>query len=109
VRNLCVCQWGHSRSVALSRVFHSRREEAVAVGVSGARSSFNILCAWADRIFILQPHFMEYIPTEYRNKVAIFDVGPDRWVNPYNKELEKILNDMLDSWLKNGSDFCTTR
>lgn len=93
--SLCVCQWGHSRSVCLTRVLHEKGLQAVACGVSGSPDAVTHLSQAAGTIFLLQPQFIHHIPESERYKVVVLDVGPDRWVNPYNQELHGILKQML--------------
>lgn len=95
-RWLCICQWGHSRSVALARVLHGRGEAAVAIGAGSSGDAIIPLSAWADRIALLEPGFKRYVPEEHWHKVVNFNVGPDRWSNPYNQELLAILSKMVD-------------
>lgn len=96
---LCICQCGHSRSVALSRLLHEKGIPAVAIGATTS-GAVELLSAWADRVFVLQACFAEHVPLNQRHKVVVFDVGPDRWANPYNQELLGILREMLDKFLK---------
>ena len=94
-RYLCVCQCGHSRSVALARVLHARRRQAVACGWQTAGDGLAHLVAWADVVCVLQSHFAEHIPAEQRPKVVALDVGHDLWSNPYHPELLAILERMV--------------
>jgi hypothetical protein len=91
---LCVCQWGHSRSVALCRVLHHHGHVAIAVGIQRSGDGLTVLSDWADHILTLETGFAEFIPPQYRHKVIDFHVGPDRWSNPYNQELLKLLEGM---------------
>lgn len=50
---LCLCQYGHSRSVALARLLHSRGIPAVAAGVWTGGSAIAVLSEWADVIAVL--------------------------------------------------------
>jgi hypothetical protein len=88
---LCICQCGHSRSVALARRFHSLGIPAVAIGVQTSGDAVSVLAEWGSHIFVLEPHFARIVPECHKQKVVVFDVGPDRWVNPYHPELEAIL------------------
>lgn len=96
---LCVCQYGHSRSVALARVLHGLGRSAVACGWGTAGTGLPHLCWWADKILILDSGFIKYIPETYRFKIVDFHVGPDRWSNPYNQELLGILKQMVNEKL----------
>lgn len=95
-RILCVCQYGHSRSVALCRVLHARKFNAVAVGVGTAGGALAVLAAWADAICVLEPHFGQAVPDDCKHKIRVFNVGPDQWSNPYHPELIKLLEGMAD-------------
>jgi len=91
MRFLCVCQYGHSRSVCLTRVLHAKGYQAIAAGAHTSPDAIHWNAMWADHIVLLQPHFISAVPNGCRDKVVVFDVGPDRWSNPYNKELYDIL------------------
>jgi len=99
VRVLCVCQYGHSRSVALARELHSRGVVAVACGVATAGSGLRRLAEWATHVALLDDALRGSIPAEAVSKLVSFHVGPDRWVNPYHPELRSILADMVDARL----------
>lgn len=95
---LCVCQYGHCRSVALARCLHSRKLNAVAVGTSTAgKETLRMLCIGAHRVLLLDDALAGSLPAEARGKTVSFHVGPDRWVNPYNQELAKILEGMVNA------------
>ena len=96
---LCVCQYGHSRSVALARALHARKVPAVACGVATAGSALATLTAWAEHVLLLDDALRGAIPVADVGKVISFHVGPDRWVNPYNAELAAILSAMIDERL----------
>ena len=50
-RILCVCRWGHSRSVAMAKTLHHMKIEAVSGGFQGAGPEvLQMLSAWADVI-----------------------------------------------------------
>lgn len=92
---LCICQYGHSRSVALCRVLHGLGHSAVAIGAGTSGDAIGSLAPWADKILTLQPGFGRIVPPDHFHKVIEFDVGPDRWVNPYHPELHAILSGMV--------------
>jgi hypothetical protein len=103
---LTVCQYGHCRSVALARVVRKANNgsdpvEVVAVGwQTCGEAALRLLCGWADHIFILQGAYMDHIPPTHREKVVVFDVGPDVWANPYHPDLYGLLLDMWTRWLQ---------
>jgi hypothetical protein len=96
VKFLCLCQYGHSRSVACCRVLQARGHEAVAVGFGTARSAIPLLAEWADVIVLMEASYAKYVPVSALPKSVTFDVGPDRWSNPYNEELQGIIRTMAD-------------
>lgn len=98
---LCICWAGHSRSVTLSRAFHLWGHNAVPIGLcSSGPDLMKVLCEWADVICPLQNYFIEGIPKEYHVKTTThFDIGSDIWGVPYKKEMQKILDDRIFSYL----------
>ena len=99
MKALCVCHYGHSRSVALVRVLHGIGIEAVAAGAHTAGSRFlKMMSEEATHIFIMEPGYLEQIPYEDRDKVVCLNVGPDRWSNPYNQELLALCKKLLEEW-----------
>jgi hypothetical protein len=94
---LCICQYGHSRSGAAVRVLHARGHEAVAAGFGTSPSALPALCAWADKIVVMSPEITTHVPPGYRDRVVVFNVGPDRYgAGPWNPELLKMIERMAD-------------
>ena len=93
---LCVCQYGHSRSVAACRAFHARGVPAVACGAGTAGSALGVVAEWADRICLLDDALIGAVPPAQRHKIVSLHVGPDRWVNPYNPELREVIETLID-------------
>ena len=97
---LCICHYGHSRSVALARVLHARGYPAVAIGHATSADAVRALAEWADVICPLDVGHDSHVPTHLRAKVThAFQVGPDRWSNPYNTDLLKLLDGKAESFL----------
>lgn len=93
---LCVCQYGHSRSAALVRILHGLKMAAVCIGYETDYGDVSIpLSEWADTIFLFCPEALDIIPSEHHSKVVDFNIGPDKWSNPYNQELLKIVRDKV--------------
>ncbi len=99
VKVLCICTYGHSRSVALTRILHELKHPAVAIGYSTSGDAAVPLSQWADVIALLSPEARCCIPAEHARKIVDFNVGPDRWSNPYNQELLGILGKMVADYL----------
>lgn len=96
---LCVCQYGHSRSVACARGLHGRGVVAVACGWMTAGSALPVLCEWADKIIVLCGHAPSRIPTKFHAKLVTFPVGSDKWSNPYHPELQQVIEGMISNLL----------
>jgi predicted protein tyrosine phosphatase len=89
---LTVCHGGNVRSVALAYVLKNLVDaDALACGWSAnTPETLSMLCEWADRIIIVQEHYLEKIPKRYRDKVSVYEVGRDRWLNSLDPELRLI-------------------
>ena len=97
---LCICWYAHSRSVALARLLQFKGHKAVAIGIGTSGDAIDILAPWANKIFVLEENYKDFVPKEYQDKVVVFDVGPDIWSNPYNMELAGILEGMYQEYSK---------
>lgn len=95
---LCLCQGGSCRSVALAYLFkYKYKQDALACGWEGnTKETMDMLCEWADAIFVLETYMKDKIDPKYHDKTSIYDVGPDRFFQ-INKELLKILDDMIQN------------
>jgi len=101
-RVLCVCQYGHSRSVALARLLHSQNIQAVSIGWQTAGRKFiEMLVLESTKVVTLQDGYLGKILNQIDCLApphVCLDVGPDRWVNPYNAELADLLSKMFTSY-----------
>lgn len=87
---LCICQYGHSRSVAMARMLHGMGHEAVAVGYGTAVSAFRPLGEWADNILVVDMQYgLPFMAMGLSHKTTPFPLGPDIWSNPYHSDLQK--------------------
>lgn len=93
MKALCICQYGHSRSVAMCRSLHAKGHEAVAVGYDTAPSAIRPLYEWADVVIFMANNFILRAGldmVELSQKGVICHVGPDVWSNPYHPELKQL-------------------
>ena len=97
MKYLTVCNYAHSRSVAMCRYLHNRGQEAVAVGCGTAPSAFGPMSEWADKIVLMEPGFVRCVPESQRHKVVVIDVGHDRWSNPYSPDLAALIERLADA------------
>lgn len=100
---LCVCQYGHSRSVAMARVLHHNRVSAVACGWQTSPQGLVLLSGWADNILLLDRGYIEKIEPQFQWKCIDMHVGPDRWCNPFSPDLLNILAEMAKERLNIGN------
>jgi hypothetical protein len=96
---LTMCQGGNSRSVSLAYLLkYVYGHDALACGwEKNDVKTRNMLCKWADRIFIMQAEFERFIPKKYKEKVTAYDVGPDIWCNPFHPDLLEKCNNYIIS------------
>ena len=92
---LCICTYGHSRSVGACRVLHGLGHQAVAIGTATGHTAATILSVWADKIICMTPEGPQLIPQADKHKIVDCDIGPDRWSNPYNQEMLEIIRQKL--------------
>ncbi len=81
MRVLTVCEGGNVRSVALAYVLKSKYgQDAISSSWRyNSSPTLGMLFEWAERIVVAQEVFVEKIPEQYRPKVLVLDMGPDRW------------------------------
>lgn len=91
---LCVCSGGNSRSVGLAFLLkYSYGHDALACGVEGNDSeTVEMLCEWAEYIICMFPEAKKKINSKFHQKVAICDVGYDRYFNPSPDLIEQCNN-----------------
>ena len=94
---LCLCERGNSRSVALAWMFKDYMLPAHNAIAGGMRTmddeTKKMLYEWADRIILVDKMFENEIPEEYKLKLKIWDVGPDRFFRGFEQSL-------LDTYVK---------
>ena len=78
---LCVCRGGNCRSHAAAYLLkYAYNQDAIAVGFEkAAPETLQMLCTWADMIFVMTTEASGRIPEEFADKVRDCDVGPDVW------------------------------
>lgn len=88
-RYLCVCNSGSVRSVTLARLLKKYDAETLSVGIKdNSHETLEVLCSWADRIYVAEARMMQSIPSEYRRKVSFdYVCGPDFWYTPGHADL----------------------
>lgn len=89
------------RSHALAYVLHDLKgHEAIAVGrLRTSPETMDMLCGWAQRIVLMQPHMLESISENHRSRVLVTDVGVDRFGIYIHPELFSMASDAA-TWLE---------
>ena len=95
---LCVCQNGNCRSVATRYCLKKRGyKNVIAIGWNDtSEETLKMLCDWADKILVAKPYHGYMLPSGREKIDQTFTIGEDKWLNPFNKELHKIINIKLD-------------
>ena len=98
---LTMCQGGNSRSVGCAYLLkYEYGFDALACGwEKNSSETITMLCKWADWIMVMEPQFKDYVPVQYHGKIAVVDVGPDRWFNSLHPELLDLCNKLLQQFL----------
>lgn len=87
-RILCVCDEGNNRSVMVAHQLKYLGHDCIPVGVNrNSLSTLHMLSGWADHIITTEPGQSEAIPTDDLAKVQCWDIGPDNYPRPFNKQL----------------------
>lgn len=83
---LCICAGGNVRSRAMAYILMERhKQDALTAGAQYQKPTIAWLCDhWAERIVVMQPQFMEAVPSQHRHKARVCDVGEDNYGTPWN-------------------------
>ena len=108
---LCICNHGNVRSACLAREIKDVnvgyppnlfKYESVAIGAHN--NSFNtikIFCDWADKVIDLSDN-IDIVQNNLKllagNKYERFDIGNDRWGNPFASDLRLLCQNKIKEW-----------
>jgi len=102
---LTICKGGLVRSVALASVLrYEVGHDAIAYGVEkGTPETMRMLCAWADRIVVMQEEYREATKqycysASHGCSLCVCDVGPDVWSNPLHPDLLLKVRQYVAEW-----------
>ena len=100
---LCVCNQGNNRSVQFAHILKYWKHDTIPIGIdTTTKETLKILYKWADVIICTDE--TQVIPAEYQKKYRLWNVGPDIYPRPFNKELRAKATTFLEEnkdWLKN--------
>lgn len=103
IKILTLCRAGLVRSVALEDVLklHFQPTDVLAAGVDfNKEDTKEMLYKWADKIIVMEEHYLEKIPQEYQLKILVCEVGPDT----YGSSKNPILIDKVFRWARENSN-----
>jgi len=88
---LVVCDEGNNRSVMVAHQIKYWGHDVIAAGVKrNSAETIEMLSKWADRIITTEAGQLE------GPKVQLWDIGPDEYPRPFNKELLSIVRGMME-------------
>lgn len=94
MRVLVVCDYGINRSVTIASMLKFQKHDTIAAGIHHtSRGTLDMLTDWADRVIVVEPHLEQFIKDPA--KVRVWDVGPDKYPRPYNKELYRKVQNLI--------------
>ncbi len=99
---LTVCAEGNNRSVTLAHFLKYQGHDVIPIGTKRASTSTcYMLFNWADKIITVDKGTYELCRTlfddpSFVGKLAIWDIGPDSYPRPFNRELFKICKRLVD-------------
>jgi hypothetical protein len=105
---LTICRGGIVRSVALASVLrYEAGHDPIAYGVEwGTPETMQMLCAWADRVVLMQPEYADATKLHDRHiglyQYCVCDVGPDVWSNPLHPDLLARVRQYVAEWGARG-------
>lgn len=91
---LVVCDQGVNRSVTLAGQLKYLGHDVLSAGVStNSVDTQKLLYDWADKVIIVD--FQLALPMYQSDKVELWNIGPDVYPRPYNKDLLKIVKRLI--------------
>lgn len=97
MRVLCVCERGLNRSTTAQwALSHEPNTEVLSAGLHTlSEDTLAMLFDWADRIILLDKRYVNSVP---REKLVLWDVGPDRYEHHFNPELVRLVRGYARWW-----------
>lgn len=92
-----MCERGLNRSTTAQWLLQKEPDtEVVSAGLlTLSAETLKMLFEWADRIVLLDGRYAREIP---RDKLVLWDVGPDRYEHHFNSELVFLVRAFRKAW-----------
>ena len=95
---LVVCDQGNNRSVTIAHHLKYWGHDVISAGLTmNAQDTLELLVDWADRIILTDRTQAIVTNHEAGAKVQLWDVGPDVYPRPFNKQLLKKVRTLMES------------
>lgn len=96
---LVVCDQGNNRSVTLAGQLKYLGNDVLSAGLkTNGMGTLDMLCLWADLIILTDHSQGSDLTREvghFRGKLETWDIGPDVYKRPYNKQLLAIVKRLI--------------
>ncbi len=90
---LVLCDMGNNRSVTIAHHLKYWGHDTISAGLTtNDPATLTMLSLWADRIIVTEQMHWDLMkasphPTEIMDKTQLWDVGPDTYPRPFNRQL----------------------
>lgn len=93
---LVVCDQGNNRSVTVAHHLKYWRHDVLTAGISAnTTETLAMLRDWADRIIVTDVGQV-VAPITNSDKIQLWDIGPDVYPRPFNKDLLAIVRELME-------------
>jgi predicted protein tyrosine phosphatase len=98
---LVLCDEGNNRSVTVAHHLKYWGHDVIAAGLKrNSRKTLQMLTSWADRIILTDRFQLADLQSLHESrfdtsKVDVWDIGPDKYPRPFNKDLLAIVRRMM--------------
>ena len=93
---LTVCDQGNNRSVQFAHLLKYLKNDTIPIGLkTTTKETLDMLFEWADTIILTEEKQRDDIPETYHDKIRVWDVGPDNYPRPFNKELYEMARKII--------------
>jgi galactitol-specific phosphotransferase system IIB component len=95
-RILCLCDEGVNRSVTIAHQLKYLGHDVLSAGLrTNSVDTLMTLAKWADHVIYTEPAQRDAMLLE-GPKVHVWDVGPDRYPRPFNRQLLRKVKVLVD-------------
>lgn len=101
---LCLCNGGICRSVSMAGVLkYEYQKDALAASLDkNTPETLHLLMTWAERIVVMERGLVQLVPEPHHPKLILVNVGHDRWENPMDDDLLRIIAERVRRWEARG-------